>query len=417
MKTYIFIIRRICHISGAQQYVYNKVKFLEEQGWRVLVFSSIHREVLIHGFERYQKYIIPALYFSPSVFRKRDVDSTINKIINEIGNCHGDACVIESDSLPRAIWGELIASRLNCRHLAFFMQEWHHYDDEMKSFLRFKYERHELAGITTDSLFQMFGDESIEARDDTRISAQCKNVVVDCEDRYSQLLDDTSDYTLASIGRLNKPCVPAIIDGFCSYVSRYPDKRFNVVMIGGSLVKGKVDEVRKHMKEYNNINLVMTGDMYPIPLSFVQKIDVFVSAAGSAGATFIVGQPTVRVNPANGEPIGVMGLDNLEGKSMFDSSCNMSIDDCIERAITQRDRIAYNGTNQDDLKKIMTDEFERQLSFLSRCDKKEYYDEKFLLRLKTPNHDKPHVHLIHCILGHVLGANQLENIRKRMGKI
>lgn len=412
MKTYIFIIRRICNISGAQQYVYNKANYLESKGWRVLIFSSINGTVLIHKFEKYRKYIIPSLYFCPSVFRKGEVESTINKILLEIGDCQGDDCIIESDSLTRAVWGELIASRLNCRHLAFFMQEWHHYDDEMKDFLRFKYDRHELAGITKESIHQMFGDEKVESRDDTRIAAYCNNVFDDCEDRYSMLLDKSADYTFGSIGRLNKPCVPAIVEGFRSFAKSHPDKRFNIVMIGGSIVRGKVEYVRDRMKDCSNVNLVMTGDMYPIPYAFANKIDVFVSTAGAAAATYLAGYPTIKINPETGTPVGITGLDDMEGKTMYDTSLEMTIEECIDRALNNRDNIVYNK-GFEDYDERMFNEFERQLGFVSSYKTNDYYNEKFLLKIKTPDHK----FFVHYCLGHMLGGRGFEVLRKLLGKI
>lgn len=414
MKTYVFIIRRICNISGAQQYVYNKANYLENKGWRVLVFSSINGTILIHKFEDYKKFIIPTLYFSPSVFRKKEVYSTINRILAEIGDCQGEDCIIESDSLPRAIWGELVASRLNCRHLAFFMQEWHHYDNDMKDFLRFKYDRHELAGIKKESISQMFGDDRVEARDDTRIAAYCNNVIDNCEDKYSQLLDDKADYTFGSIGRLNKPCVPAIVDGFCSYANLHHDKRFNIVMIGGSIVRGKMEYVRQRLTECDNINLILTGDMYPVPHSFAKRIDVFVSTAGSATATYLAGFPTIKLNPNTGDPICIMGLGDVEGGSMYESSCDMTFEECIDKTINDRDLIEYRGDLGEDYNKKMYEEFERQLSFVSRCVKSEYYHEQLLLRIKTPNHPNSS---LHKFLGHVIGGTGLEIIRKLFGKI
>ena len=40
MKTYVFITRRISEIGGVEQYVYNKSRYLETQGWSVFVFSA-----------------------------------------------------------------------------------------------------------------------------------------------------------------------------------------------------------------------------------------------------------------------------------------------------------------------------------------------------------------------------------------
>ena len=414
MKTYIFIIRRICNISGAQQYVYNKSNYLENKGWRVLIFSSLNGTILIHKFEKYKKYIIPTLYFSPATFRRREVESTIYRILSEIGDCQGEDCIIESDSLQRAIWGELIAKRLNCRHLAFFIQEWHHYDNDMKLFLRFKYDRHELAGITKQSIHQMFGDEKIEGRDDTYLHAYCNNVFDNSEDKYSRLLDNKADYTFGSIGRLNKPCVPAIVEAFCSYANHHADKQFNLVMIGGSLVRGKMEYVRNKIADCGNVKMLLPGDIYPIPLSFAKNFDLFVSTAGSASATYLAGFPTIKVNPVTGDPVGIMGLDDMTGISMYDSSSDMTIEECIERAVNNRNAIEFKGDLAEKYNKKMYEEFERQLSIIMHNTKNEYYNEKMLLSLNTPDHPKSS---LHKFIGHMIGGTGLEIIRKMFGKI
>lgn len=58
MRTYNFIIRRICNITGAQQYVYNKTRYLKSQGWRVLIFSSLQGEILIDDFKEYENLMV-----------------------------------------------------------------------------------------------------------------------------------------------------------------------------------------------------------------------------------------------------------------------------------------------------------------------------------------------------------------------
>ena len=168
------------------------------------------------------------------------------------------------------------------------------------------------------------------------------------------------------------------------------------------------------MMECDNINLVLTGDMYPVPYSFAKRIDVFVSTAGSATATYLAGFPTIKVNPETGAPVGIMGLDNMEGKSMYDSSSDKTIEECIDKANNNSGLIDYRGDLGEDYNKKMYKEFERQLSFVSRCAKSEYYNEQLLLRLKTPNH--PHSTL-HKVLGYVFGGTGLEILRKMFGKI
>lgn len=386
MKRYIFVIRRICNITGAQQYVYNKKKYLESKGWRVLIFSSVYGQIMIDDFKKFEKYIYPQLYWAPVCFKKKEIEATLKRIINEIGQDGDDECIIESDSFQRAIWAELIASKLQCRHLAFFMQEKHSYNQiEMTNFLTFKYNRHELAGITPISINQMLGSE-VAKRDDTRILAYCDNVIDSCADSFSTFLDTSADYTLGSLGRMDKPCVNGIIDGICSYAIDHKDKSFNVVMIGGGLKKKKKEKITEKISRCNNINLIMTGNVYPVPLSFASLVDVFISTAGSASATYRAGIPTVLVHPLSAIPVGVMGLDFMYSeKTMYDISTDLSIQDCIERAIKERNNIVFEGISGDEYNKAMYNEFERQLSFVNSINTNEYYDESLLVKMYAPS--------------------------------
>lgn len=415
MKTYVFITRRICNIGGAEQYTYNKSVFLEKRGWRVLVFSGRRGQILIDGFKKYERLVIPSLCYSPWCYSTSEVNRTIDAIVNEIGDLRGEECIIQSDAFSRAVWAELVSSRLQCRHLAFLLQESHGYDEDMKEFLRFKYQRHELAGIVEDSVRKMLDDDALELRGDTRISALCNNVFDDCEDKFSSLLAPDAAYTLGTFGRLEKPCVPAIVRAFCSFANNHAESRINVVMIGGSAVKGRAESLRRTLETCPNIKAIFTGDVYPVPISFARKINVFVSTAGAASATFVAGIPTVKVHPVSGIPVGVMGLDDKDvRKTMYDINEAITIEECIDRALQHRGEIVYRlGLGQAYYDK-MEHEFERQLSFVKFADTNEYFDEKKLRRLKTPHIHSP---LKHWLSGHLIGGRGHEIIRKITGKL
>ena len=409
MKTYVFLTRRICGIGGAEQYIYNKVKYLESQGWRVLVFSGRHGKILIHEFEKFVPLIIPTLEWCPECFSKKEVQKVLHQITEKIGDCNGDVCIIESNSVIRAVWAELVAERLNARHLAFVLQEKHVYRADMKQFLRFKYNRHELAGITNISVKQMLADDQLEMRNDTRISAYCNNVIEDCDDRYSSQLDENADYTFASIGRLEKPCVLPIVLGFRDYFQNHSSQRFNLVMIGGSPTRVKEDRIREALNECDNINLVFTGNVYPIPRSFIEKVDVFVSTAGAANATYRAGRPTVRVHPVTGEPVGIIGLDfDLKEKSMYESTSDITIENCIDRAIKNAGAIIYNSNFDHEYYDQMKAEFNRQISFVDHMATKEYYENNLLRQLKTPGLRH---HYLYWIIGHLVGGVGQEKLR------
>lgn len=411
MKTYIFFTRRISEIGGAEQYLYNKSKYLESQGWRVFIFSARKGRILIPGFERYVDSIFPALAYAPECFSKREVRRMLNQIVEKVGDCGGDPCIVQSDAVNRAVWAEMTAERLRAKHLAFILQEEHGYDADIKHFLRFKYDRHELAGITASSVRQMLDDETLELRPDTRILASCQNVVEECEDRISPLLDPGAELTLGSIGRLEKPCVPAILNGFRTYFDDHPETKFNLVLIGGSADEKGILKIREEMATYKNVRLIITGNMYPIPLSLLKRIDVFVSTAGSARVSYKRQRPTIRVHPVSGEPDGVIGLDfDILKRSMYDTIPGLSIKDCLERALANEGNIVYNDQWDDSYYASMYAEFDRQLSFADTSIQQKYYDEKQLLRIRTAHIRR---HFLHWLSGHLVGSRGQEYLRGR----
>ena len=414
MNTYVFVTRSICGMGGGYQYISNKAAFLHNKGWRILVFSGLNQPVFLKEFKQYEKYIYPTLLFTPYLFRKKESEATIKSIVAAIGDIHGDECIIESEWAISAVWAELIASQLKCRHIAYILQEKHHYDNEMKKFLSFKFNRHELAGISKISVQQILGDKTLEQRADAQISAFCNNVFEDVEDNYSVLLKNNVDYNIGSLGRLEKPCVPAIVEGLCLYAKKNPHRRFNFIFIGASTLVGREEWIREKVKPLDNVNLVITGNVFPIPTSFINKIDVFVSTAGSANATYLAGRPTVKVTPS-GEPLGIIGFDyEFPEKNMYASVPGMTIEQCIDRALNNRRKIVLANVLGDDYKRRMNKEFERQLSLAMNKVHLDYYDESRLANLKCPMVKFP---TIRRCLGHLFGSNQLQRFARMFGRV
>ncbi len=377
------------------------MNFLESQGWRVLVFSSMKGHILIDDFKKFEKLIVPSLYFSPSCYRKSEVRRTIFKIISEVGEYDPDETIIESDIYQRAVWAELVASQLKCRHLCMLVQEKLMNVTDQDSLLSFKYDRHELSCITKNAIQMLFGEDIQNVRADAYFRAYCNNVVLDVPDKYSVRLDPRADLTLGSLGRLDKPCVPFIVKVFCKYAVSHPDKHINIVMIGGAAKKGTKKRIRKALGKFANVNLVLTDNVYPVPMSLVKSVNVFVSTAGASNATYNVGIPTVKVHPLTGDPIGVIGLDYMPGeKSMYDSLLGVSLEKCIDNALNKKNQIRFIGDNKAYDEKMRT-EFKRQLTFIDYTDKKVYYPEEKLMRIRTSSH---YPYFVLWLIGHFFGG-------------
>lgn len=408
MKTYVFIARRICEIGGAEQYLFNKIRHLESRGWRVFVFSARKGTILINGLKRFRNDVLPTLAYAPECFTKREVNKTIEIITARVGEFKPDPCIVESDSVNRAIWGELLALRLGAKHISFILQEEHGYDRDVRDFLFFKYKRHELAGITPKSINQILSDDMIKRREDTSIAAYCNNVVEDCEDIISPRLEKAR-YTFGSIGRLEKTCVPVIIQGFVQYFKTHPLERYNLVLIGGSKSEKTYIKIKNEIDKCPNVNLIISGNMYPIPRSLLDKIDVFVSTAGSAAVSYRTHCPTIRVHPVTGESQGIIGLDFLlTEKTMYDIEKGHTIPDDIEKALCNKKMIEYT-INWDNYSQTMEKEFDRQICIADITPAGEYYNEKALMMIKTVHIQS---HFAHWLSGHLFGGDGHETIRK-----
>ena len=161
------------------------------------------------------------------------------------------------------------------------------------------------------------------------------------------------------------------------------------------------------MDKAPNIHLLITGYLYPVPASLLRNIDVFASAAGSSTVSYRYHRPTIRVHPLTGEPCGILGLDDMEGKTIYDTIPGVTLGECIERAIMNADKIQYAYNYYEDYYEIMSKEFDRQLAFMSIPRPKEYYDEERLMRIKTT---RIKGHFFHWIVGHIFGANGLNGL-------
>ncbi len=366
MNTYVFITLNLCAMHGSNMYAYNKTCYLRQQSWRVLVFSAEQGEIMIPGLREYGDCRIPALRFYPGCFGEKRAARVVSRIVDRIGPLDdADEVVVESTNLISALWGEMLAERLKCKHLAYILQERFGYSEREREYLRFKLERDELAGISDDAVGRMLNDPGIPFRESTRISAYCNNTIDECEDTITPQLDPSAVLTVGSIGRLEKPYVIPFLRAFCDYARSRPDDRINLVMIGGTRAAKRIGEIRAIVGKAGNVHLVMTGYMFPVPRRFVRKCDVFVSASGAAGATYYDQRPTIRLNPTTGNIIGVMGLTFQLGEhGAFADGCPLSeLGDMIGMALEKSDEIRYvNQIRDGSYERNMKKEFDRQMA-------------------------------------------------------
>ena len=393
----------ISKVGGAEQYVYNKLKFLEREGYTVYIFSSLNREIIIEEFKRFENLIIPSLMYSPSLFWKSEVKKTINKICTLASITDEDTIKIETHSLCGALWGELLAKKLCAQNLVYNLQEIHNYSEQERAFLEYKLNKNELAGITNLSVEQMLG-KKVNVTDNMVINAYCNNVVDDCIDSISEMLWKDANYSFASIGRLEKEFVQPMIDSLVDYVRTNSSYRFNIVFIGGSNKKGIDQAIRDRFKKLHNVNLIITGYVYPIPRSLIKKMDLFISTSGSASVSYFEHVPTIKVHPVTAMPTQIMGYtyEDVESHTMYDEMKNTTLLEQIEIVLSGID-IIYPPLDYSYIT-AMNNEFNRELAMFSDTYDQQYYDANMVKSNASLKH------ACYYIIAHLCGGRAMQAI-------
>ena len=75
--------------------------------------------------------------------------------------------------------------------------------------------------------------------------------------------------------------------------------------MGKSTAGAEISE--RLLREKDNVELIMTGYMYPIPTKLLEKCDVFFTSAGSAWVCARSGVPTIVYDGNDLKPIGILG--------------------------------------------------------------------------------------------------------------
>jgi hypothetical protein len=315
MKKYI-IIGGISGIGGWQLYIDAKAEYMKEMGWKVIVFGGDNsKKVKIAGLKEYTPYIIPELSQNIVCFTTRQKNSIIKQMTRIIGTTTDKEVIIESTSIRHAFWGELLASELTAKHFVYLL---HSYIPKINKaaldYFDYKYNRHELAGMTDQTIPMLFrGYRNIEEGKTYGLRATGKNPMKK-DDEYDQLakqyleIVNDCDYLIGSFGTLNKPHTLKILDDVITFARNHQDNRFAYIVIGSSS-KGLVEEkIRKRLEYVQNIKILIVEEMFPVPELLFDSLDVCIASWGCATVAGRTKAKTIRLlNDIDTTAIGVAG--------------------------------------------------------------------------------------------------------------
>lgn len=366
----------INNVGGAQIYLRNKSKYLNEKGWTVSIISVSSGLVLLEGLEKYKAGVIEGLIVAPSFYTRKKQLELLGRLERSIPSEKSKRVIIESHTLSLSIWGEMLAKSLGGKHFIYLLSEQFNGNltEETHAFLDFKHKRRELAGIDVSSLEVLFKNyKELKPDESYSLKAACTNVVEDVE---NSIIDSIrrSDIMIGSIGRLEKGYVRALTKNSIAFANSNPTRRVSLVLVGGTRDEKVARELRKITSPCSNLDLIITGFMYPIPRKLFSLVDIFVSGAGSARVSTAEGVLTMTVDVNTGKPIGLLGYDT-NSTLYSDKEQTKSIAEMLQEVLIEKEMhkkkipMKYEQTIPD-----FRQRYAEHMDFVERSEQeKEYY--------------------------------------------
>lgn len=306
MKTYIFFCLTIASVGGGQLYLRNKVLYLKSLGWNVKVFSYIRKKIYINELHEFEEGINPKIQIPVYLYSEKEKNKVLDWMCSFLDSS-SDEFIIESDALCLSSWAEALAERVQGRHLLYILDEHPKVYDFYKDYLLFKFQRNEFACITEKGVLNILPNMNITNPGKYRLSAFCNNAIDDVDDSHVNVTLGKG-VKIGFLGRINKVYVLSTTTKLIEYIRQHQEMHFEIVYIGGSPKNKDVDTLKDLYRFLPNAKVSVTGYLCPVPKSFMDRFDFFISSAGSARATSKAGYLTVAIDGYKYGVNGILGI-------------------------------------------------------------------------------------------------------------
>lgn len=384
MKHYI-MLSYITSSGGVQCYTAAKARYLEADGWHVVVISDndpkANERCLISALDKYLPNGNPYQKLHACHVPMRMVKKALERYLEVIGHIEkDDEVIVESYDDKTALWGELLASRIHGRHMFWTANEHYRFPyqcyKEKIDFFMFKMDRGEiLASINgANKLFK--GYRTYEEGDFLE-SFITEDPVLDIDNPVVNSIVKT-DWNICYIGRSNKHYVPNIFEGVGRFAVNHPDKIIQFLVVG-EVIDNK--DALESIKNIDNLKVIELGDLYPLPRSLYSKIDVVIAGSGSARHSMDEGVLVITADVFMMNSHGLLGYDTNESIEKEEGSMDLTFDEALERALVEK--IWMQQENKWIKNPGIKDCTERQFEIIKNASPElNYYDEKKLLEGK-----------------------------------
>lgn len=308
MKRFIILSSTIRNMGGAQMYAANKLEYYERLGWKPDIYYYDIGPIRIEYLRQFESNYVPELKKHLRRCNKKEINKALGIILGN--NYSEDDILIECHMPPLALWGELIADRSNGKNTVFLIEEnLPRFTNAELSFYVFKFSRKEMLNSGENGLKRILQKkyDAIKYSDyNYSIKPYCSNVV---DYTPIQLPEDVrnAEYSILSIGRLDKPYIKPMLKEILIFTEKHSDKRFNLIIIGGDLRNEMAEYIKNMFSCHKNVQLYLLGYIFPIPYDWISISDVAIAMSNSVLVSANEGIPSINLDIQDMEPIGVYG--------------------------------------------------------------------------------------------------------------
>lgn len=320
-------------------YMRNKLLYLRNSGWSVLIIAGKAQNIVLPELREF-KDVIPELQFSRHYYRKSRQKLLTQKVAKLVNDKVYDDIVIESTGISQSTWAEAVAKQVGARHFVYILQERNRLRNEgLQKFFLFKHGRREMAGIARKTLAAMFQPfHPLEENQSYQLSSFCSNAEADVDCPFLHQIDRSRyDYIIGAFSRMDKPFVPSAIEDICRYASTHADKRFLFLWIGDAPKGNAVPKLLERTVEtVPNMELLVTGYLFPVPTRLLELCDVLISSSGSSWSCKRSGVPTITYDGNDFRPIGILGRTTNHALFRGDDELPQQLDMLMDQILVNK---------------------------------------------------------------------------------
>ena len=383
-KLYIFITTSLKVAGGNQCYTAAKARFLEENGWKTLVFFQGDRvrenKCLIDYFNKFLDCDITGLSNPPFKYPGWLRNKILSRMLALIGDYASyTQIIIESHEDAYAQWAELLASRIHAKHFFYLMNERFRgpdmYYEQKIDFYRFKYDRREIIGGKR-VISRLFDGYDYVVYDDLPDYVEIDEAPI--QNVASEKVDAIvrCDWNICYIGRGVKPYVPNIIRDAGRLAGAYPERTVQLLFVSMVDVhRGLIDEM---LGQYKNLKIVELGFLHPIPQSLFDKVDVVIAGSGSARHSAESGALVLVADPETNKSDGLLGYETMSTVYQEQDAVVSDFFDALVRVLV--DQVHLTMPNRYPPGKGVRETVLKQFELYDKSSREiQYYDETALV--------------------------------------